>query len=111
MRRDTFGSLSLRTAAGSFRSQIGDLKSNAEGISRQLRAWCNSLQNSDIRGQRYLNEKARKAARAREEREEALKEFRAVQLENIRRTKARALEMSGAKSTTFEGDELRENEG
>ena len=78
--------------------EISDLKSRAEAISRQLRAWCNSLQNSDIRGQRYLNEKARKATKAREEREEALKEFRAVQLENIRRTKARAEERLLAES-------------
>ena len=79
-------------ALSDLRSGISDLKSSAEGISRQLRAWCNSLQNSDIRGQRYLNEKAMKATKAREEREEALKEFRAVQLENIRRTKDRAEE-------------------
>ena len=33
------------------RSEIPDLKSSALGISRQLRAWADSLQNSDIRGQ------------------------------------------------------------
>src|ERR1043166_3987380 len=34
------------------RFEISDLKSKAEGISRQLRRWADSLQNSDIRGQR-----------------------------------------------------------
>jgi four helix bundle protein len=34
--------------------EISDLKEKAEGVSRQLRAWANSLQNSDIKGQRYL---------------------------------------------------------
>jgi hypothetical protein len=38
------------------RSEISDLKSRAESISRQLRAWADSLQGSDIRGQRYLTE-------------------------------------------------------
>ncbi|MCP5521780.1 MAG: four helix bundle protein [Verrucomicrobiales bacterium] len=44
-------------------SQISDLKSTAESCSRQLRAWADSLQNSDIRGQRHLNDKVRESAR------------------------------------------------
>lgn len=31
----------------------------AESVSRQLRAWADSLQNSDIKGQRYLTDTAR----------------------------------------------------
>lgn len=42
-----------------FRSEISDLKSLAESCSRQLRAWADSLQNSDIKGQRHLNERSR----------------------------------------------------
>ncbi len=34
-----------------------DLKSHTEGVGRQLRGWADSLQNSDIGGQRHLNEK------------------------------------------------------
>jgi four helix bundle protein len=41
------------------RSEISNLKSNAEGISRQLRGWANSLQNSDITGQRHLNDQSK----------------------------------------------------
>ncbi len=37
-----------------FKFEISDLKLKAEGISRQLRAWADSLQNTDIRGTRYL---------------------------------------------------------
>src|SRR3989442_4444426 len=37
---------------GNLRSEISDLKSKAVSVSRQLRAWADSLQNSDIRGQR-----------------------------------------------------------
>ena len=39
------------------KSQISDLRLLAESCSRQLRAWADSLQNSDITGPRHLNEK------------------------------------------------------
>jgi len=42
-----------------FKSQITDLKSTAESCSRQLRAWADSLQNSDIKGQRHLSRRTR----------------------------------------------------
>lgn len=64
--------------------EISNLKSKAEGSSRQLRAWADALQNSDIRGQRYLNEKSKMAANAKRERAELMKEFKAAQLANIR---------------------------
>jgi four helix bundle protein len=41
------------------KSQISNLKSLAESCSRQLRAWADSLQNSEIKGQRFLTEKSR----------------------------------------------------
>lgn len=63
------------------RSEISDLKSKAESVSRQLRAWADSLQNSDIRGQRYLTEKTKSKATGAREREEFLKE---KELEEIR---------------------------
>jgi four helix bundle protein len=43
------------------KSQISDLKSQAKSISRQLRGWADSLQNSPIEGQRYLTEAQRHA--------------------------------------------------
>jgi four helix bundle protein len=43
--------------------QISNLKSTAESCSRQLRGWADSLQNSDIQGQRHLNEKVRQRER------------------------------------------------
>ncbi|MDD5676431.1 MAG: four helix bundle protein [Kiritimatiellae bacterium] len=42
------------------KSQISDLKSSAESCSRQLRAWAETLQNSDIPGTRYLNDDVRR---------------------------------------------------
>lgn len=41
------------------KSQISDLIAHSESVSRQLRAWANSLQNSEIAGQRRLNEHSR----------------------------------------------------
>jgi four helix bundle protein len=42
------------------KSQIPGLRSLAESVSRQLRGWADSLQNSPIRGQRYLNDQSRR---------------------------------------------------
>ena len=64
------------------KSEISNLKLKAEEISRQLRAWADSLQNSDIRGQRYLTNKTRHSSKAARERAEFLKE-----LEQIRNRK------------------------
>ena len=41
------------------KSQIANLKSVAESCSRQLRGWADSLQNSNIKGQRHLNRRTR----------------------------------------------------
>jgi hypothetical protein len=55
--------------------EISNLKSRAEEISRQLRAWAGSLQNSDIKGTRYLTDKTRSRTKEAREREEFLKEL------------------------------------
>ena len=57
------------------KSEISDLKLKAESISRQLRAWADSLQNTKIKGQRYLTEKTRRQDKARRERDEFLQEL------------------------------------
>ena len=58
---------------------ISNLQSLSENVSRQLRAWADALQNSDIKGQRYLTDKTRRAAQAAREREEFLAELRRLQ--------------------------------
>jgi len=40
-------------------SEIPALKSQRESVAHQLRAWTDSLQNSEIKGQRHLNDKTR----------------------------------------------------
>ena len=57
------------------KSQISNLKSTAESCSRQLRGWAESLQNSDIKGQRHLNDKSRKDAERKKRAAECEKEL------------------------------------
>ena len=57
------------------KSEISDLKSTCENISRQIRGWADSLQNSDIKGQRHLNDHSRQ----KYERKQKQNEFREQQ--------------------------------
>ena len=57
------------------KSEISNLKSKCEGVSRQLRGWADSLQNSEIKGQRYLTEKTKRRDQAVRKREEFLNEL------------------------------------
>jgi hypothetical protein len=54
--------------------------------------WADSLQNSEIKGQRYLTDKSRRAEQDKRSREEFVKELRQIQMENI--AKARKSEES-----------------
>jgi hypothetical protein len=49
-----------RDWAKHLKSEISNLKSTAESCSRQLRGWADSLQNSEIKGRRHLNDRVRK---------------------------------------------------
>jgi four helix bundle protein len=66
------------SAFENLKSEISNLKSLAETISRQVRGWAQHLQDSPIRGQRYLTSKTREADQARHEREEFMKELDAL---------------------------------
>ncbi len=70
--------LELLPAYCDLRSEILDLKPKAASISRQLRAWSNSLQNTEIKGQRYLTEKSKRHAQQVREREEFLRELEQI---------------------------------
>jgi four helix bundle protein len=63
------------SAFSDLKSEISNLKSLAETISRQLRGWTQHLQDSPIRGQRYLTAKTKQADAARRSREEFIKEL------------------------------------
>ncbi|MFO1477691.1 MAG: four helix bundle protein [Verrucomicrobiota bacterium] len=52
--------LHRRPWAADLKSEISNLKSSAESCSRQLRAWADSLQNSNICGPRHLTAASRR---------------------------------------------------
>ena len=60
------------------KSQISDLRSKAESISRQLGGWCQQLQNSDIKGARYLNDDVRETASRRVRQNAFLEEIKRI---------------------------------
>jgi four helix bundle protein len=66
------------SALSDLKSEISNLKSLAEAISRQLRGWAQHLQDSPIRGQRYLSSKARDADQKRRDRDDFIKELEAM---------------------------------
>jgi hypothetical protein len=58
--------------------EVNKLKQRAEGCSRQLKGWAQSLQNSDYKGERHVNQKIKRIEQAAREREEFLKELAEV---------------------------------
>src|SRR6516164_1201894 len=61
------------------KSQVSNLKSAAESCSRQLRGWADSLQNSEIKGQRHLTDRRR----AQDEQKRRAESFQKRLLENL----------------------------
>jgi four helix bundle protein len=68
-------------------SEMQNLRERTDSISKQLGAWARALQDSDLKGRRYVTEKTRQAAEKARGREEFLK-----RLEEIRRKGAAKLE-------------------
>jgi four helix bundle protein len=54
------------------------LRIQAESCSRQLKAWAESIQNSDFKGERYVTEKLKRSDRNTREREEFLQELQEI---------------------------------
>ena len=67
-----------RPALKDFKSQISNLKSQAESCSRQLRKWAESLQNSPIKGQRHLNDAERNRQEQRKKADTFLEKLNAA---------------------------------
>ena len=73
-----------RPALVDFKSEISNLKKIAESCSRQLRAWADSLQNSEIEGQRHLNEHSKDQWRKRQNEKQSRQSFEAMMREGMR---------------------------
>ena len=63
--------------------RVRALKHQATNISKQLGGWATSLQNSEIRGQRYLTDKGRRILQQTKERDEYLQELRQIHEQRI----------------------------
>lgn len=59
----------------SLNEETGLLKKRAESCSRQIKAWARSLQNSNFRGERHVNQKTKRMDQAARDREEFLQEL------------------------------------
>ncbi len=59
-------------------SDILNLISKAESVSRQLGAWTHSLRDSELKGQRFVNEEARRSTDARRDREQFWQELERI---------------------------------
>lgn len=66
----------------SLESDILNLKSKAESVSRQLGAWIGSIKDSDLKGQRYVSEKTRQSDKSAKDRAEFLKELDQIRAGN-----------------------------
>jgi four helix bundle protein len=69
-------------------SEICDMRSDAEGISRQLYGWIEQLKNAGITGQRHLNDSVRTRTAAKKDQDAFLQE-----LDRIRQSGPKQSEM------------------
>jgi len=67
------------------KSQISNLKSEAEQVSRQLRGWADSMQNTDIKGQRYLTDKSKAGYEQKKKATEFIETLKRVNEETARK--------------------------
>jgi four helix bundle protein len=57
------------------KKELRQVNSKAESCSKQLKAWAESIQNSEYKGERHVTEKLKRSDQATREREEFLKEL------------------------------------
>lgn len=72
-----------RPALRDLKSEISNLKSVAESCSRQLGAWAQSLQNTDIEGPRHLNDRSRANYQKRKAREQGVANFQKLLIQHL----------------------------
>ena len=60
------------------KKELRQANSKAESCSKQLKAWAESIQNSEYKGERHVTEKLKRSDQAVREREEFLKELLAI---------------------------------
>jgi four helix bundle protein len=73
-----------RLRKGPVADRMEAIRASAESCARQLGGWADNLQNSDIKGQRHLNDSARDQYRKTKEREAGEKQWQEARLQRIR---------------------------
>jgi four helix bundle protein len=63
------------STVANLKSQISDLTNQSENISRQLYGWIESLKNSEISGQRHLDDKARNRFANKQEKQKFMEDL------------------------------------
>ena len=81
--RSMFCLMDRLAAFAHLKSEISDLKSLSESISRQLRAWADSLQNSNIKGQRYLSSQSKQKSDRQREINSFMEELKRIQHQKV----------------------------
>jgi len=79
--------LCLLNRLGAFQSldtEINSIKARAESCSRQLKAWIQSLQNSDFKGERHVNTRTKRQDQQALERSEFMKELAEIRARGAR---------------------------
>jgi len=76
--RSMFRVMERWKAFANFKSQISDLTTRSERISKQLYGWIESLKNSGITGQRHLDDRKRASYAGNKEREDFLAEIHRI---------------------------------
>lgn len=66
--------------------EIGLLKKRAENCSRQLKAWAKSLQDSNFRGERHVNQRTKRIDQSARDRDEFLKELAEIRAKGAAKT-------------------------
>jgi four helix bundle protein len=72
------------TAFRNLESEMRNLKAMTGSISKQLGAWIRTLRDSDLKGQRYVSEKARRAEQRTKDRREFLEELARVRAGSLK---------------------------
>jgi four helix bundle protein len=84
-------------ASANLKFEISNLKSLGESISRQLRGWLDSVQNSEIKGQKFLNDKVRRETEQQREHAEWRAELQAITQRNIEESRRKHEQMQAEK--------------
>lgn len=101
--RSMLGVMERSAPFRNLKSQISDLKSRCESISRQIRGWANALQNSEISGQRNLNDQSRRAYENRQRREAFLQRMETFNQELCTRLEAQRQARQAGQSSNDQG--------